>query len=299
MIELQLSDDEHAAKKLKPEHLQQAVAAIRKDGFVVLHRAIDPNHIAVLRERMLADADKILALDDVPYQFKNGHLQQDPPPFPPYLFRDVLANDLVVDVTQAVLGEGVKNAFYSGNTCLPNPHQQPLHVDSGQLWPDLDQATPAYNLVVNVPIVDTTPHNGSTELWPGTHLDTTRAISDGDIKLAPADEERRRAERQPLQPNIPAGSVLIRDMRLWHRGMPNHSEQARPMIAMIHWPRWWHIGKPLLLAKGTEALFADSALETVAEFVDGPIDHIGRNRKHDYKPPANAVSHGASRRHSK
>ena len=61
MIELQLSDDEHAAKKLKPEHLQQAVAAIRKDGFGVLHRAIDPNHIAVLRERMLADADKIFA----------------------------------------------------------------------------------------------------------------------------------------------------------------------------------------------------------------------------------------------
>ncbi len=299
MIELQLSDYEQAAIKLKPEHLQQAVAAIRKDGFVVLHRAIDPNHIAVLRERMLADVDEILALDDVPYQFKNGHLQQDPPPFPPYLFRDVLANDLVVDVTQAVLGEGVKNAFYSGNTCLPNPHQQPLHVDSGQLWPDLRQATPAYNLVVNVPIVDTTPENGSTELWPGTHLDTTRAMSDGDIKLAPADEERQRAECQPLQPSIPAGSVLIRDLRLWHRGMPNHSEQARPMIAMIHWPRWWHIGKPLLFAKGTEALFADSALETVAEFVDGPIDYISRNRKYDYKPPGNAVPHGASRRHSK
>ena len=124
MIELQLSDDEHAAKKLKPEHLQQAVAAIRKDGFVVLHRAIDPNHIAVLRERMLADVNEILALDDVPYQFKNGHLQQNPPPFPPYLFRDVLANDLVVEVTQALLGEGVKNPLYSGNTCLPNPRHQ-------------------------------------------------------------------------------------------------------------------------------------------------------------------------------
>ena len=124
-------------------------------------------------------------------------------------------------------------------------------------------------------------------------------MSDGDIKLAPADEERQRAKCQPLQPSIPAGSVLIRDLRVWHRGMPNHSEQTRPMIAMIHWPRWWHIGKPLLFAKGTEALFTDSALETVAEFVDGPIDYISRNRKHDYKPPADAVPHGASRRHSK
>ena len=282
MIELELSAAEHSARKLKPEHLQQAVAALHDDGFVVLHRAIDPAHIEMLRERMLADVEEILALSDVPYQFNDGHLQQDPPPFPPYLFRDVLANDLVVEITQAVLGEGVKNAFYSGNTCLPNTTQQPLHVDAGQLWPNLEVATPAYGMVVNVPVVDATPANGSTELWPGTHLDTTRALNDGDIKLPPAIEERLRDECKPLQPNVPAGSVLIRDMRLWHRGMPNLTDQPRPMIAMIHWVRWWHTGKPLLFPKGTEELFADSALETVAEFVDGPIDYISRNRKYDY-----------------
>ena len=289
MIELELSAAEHCARKLKPEHLQQAVAALRDDGFVVLHRAIDPAHIEVLRERMLADVEPILALADIPYQFNSGHLQQDPPPFPPYLFRDVLVNDLVVEVTQAALGAGVKNAFYSGNTCLPNTTQQPLHVDAGQLWPNLKVATPAYGVVVNVPVVDATPANGSTELWPGTHLDTTRAINDdtraindSDIKLPPAVERRRHAECNPLQPIVPAGSVLLRDIRLWHRGMPNCTDQPRPMIAMIHWVRWWHARKPLLFPKGTEDLFADSALETVAEFVDGPIDYISRNRKYDY-----------------
>lgn len=290
MTELELSAAEHCARKLKPEHLQQAVAALRDEGFVVLHRAIDPAHIELLRERMLADVESILALADIPYQFNNGHLQQDPPPFPPYLFRDVLVNDLVVEVTQAVLGAGVKNAFYSGNTCLPNTTRQPLHVDAGQLWPNLKVATPAYGVVVNVPVVDATPANGSTELWPGTHLDTTRAISDGERKLPSASERklpsasesRLRAECNPLQPSVPAGSVLLRDMRLWHRGMPNRTDQPRPMIAMIHWVRWWHTRKPLLFPKGTEDLFADSALETVAEFVDGPIDYISRNRKYDY-----------------
>lgn len=281
MIELELSAAEHDARKLKPEHLQQAVTAIRNDGFVVLHRAIELDHISALRERMLADVDKILALTDVPYQFNDGHLQQDPPPFPPYLFRDVLVNNFVVEVSQAILGKGVKNNFYSGNTCLPGTLQQPLHVDSGQLWPDLKEATPAYNLVVNVPVVDATAENGSTELWPGTHLDTTRTQGE-DIKLSSELEQRRRAACQPLQPRVPAGSVLIRDMRLWHRGMPNHTEQPRPMIAMIHWPRWWHTSKPLLFPQGTEELFADSALETVAEFVEGPIDYISRNRKYDY-----------------
>ena len=282
MVELELSAAEHNARKLKAEHLQRALAALQEDGFVVLHGAIDPAHIETLRERMLADVGRILALADVPYQFNDGHLQQDPPPFPPYLFRDVLVNDLVVEVTRAVLGDGVKNAFYSGNTCLPNTTRQPLHVDAGQLWPDLETATPAYSLVVNVPVVDATPENGSTELWPGTHLDTTRAIDDSDIKLPPAVEERLRGERRPLQPTVPAGSVLIRDMRLWHRGMPNLSDRPRPMIAMIHWVRWWRTDKPLLFPRGTEELFADSALETVAEFVDGPIDYISRNRKYDY-----------------
>ena len=282
MIELELSAAERDARKLKPAQLERAVTAIRDDGFVVLHQTIESDHIAALREKMLADVAAILALDDVPYQFNDGHLQQDPPPFAPYLFRDVLLNDLVVEITRAVLGEGVKNSFYSGNTCLPNDTQQPLHVDAGQLWPDLEVATPAYTLVVNVPVVDATAENGSTEVWPGTHMDTTRTFGE-DIKLAPEDEARRRQECRPLQPAVPSGSVLIRDMRLWHRGMPNRSDRPRPMIAMIHWPHWWHTGKPLLFPKGTEEFFADSPLQTVAEFVDGPIDYIGRNKKYDYK----------------
>ena len=106
-----------------------AVRAVREEGFVVLHDAIDPAHIAVLREHMLVDAAKIAALDQVPYQFKTGHLQQDPPPFPPYLFRDILVNAFAIDVTHALLGDGVKNAFYSGNCCLPNDNRQPLHGD--------------------------------------------------------------------------------------------------------------------------------------------------------------------------
>ena len=283
MVELDVSGEERDDGKLAPMHLQQAVAALHNDGFAILHGAIDPAHIVVLRERMLQDVAKILALDDVPYQFNDGHLQQEPPPFPPYLFRDVLVNDFVVEITRAVLGEGVKNSFYSGNTCLPNTTQQPLHVDSGQLWPSLSEATPPYGVVVNVPVVDATPENGSTEFWPGTHLDTTRAIGDDDIKLLPETEARLRAELNPLQPSLPAGSVLIRDMRLWHRGMPNRTDTPRPMIAMIHWARWWHVRNPLLFPKGTEALFANSPLETVAEFVEGSIDYISRNRKYDYE----------------
>jgi ectoine hydroxylase-related dioxygenase (phytanoyl-CoA dioxygenase family) len=136
---------------------------------------------------------------------------------------------------------------------------------------------------VNVPVVDMTPDSGSTEIWPGTHLDTTRSLDEGDIKIAPEDEARRRSEVEPLQPHVPAGGVVIRDMRLWHRGMPNHTDTARPMIAMVHYVRWWHIRKTLILPKGTEELFAGNPLNTIATFVDEPIDYISRNKKYDYK----------------
>ena len=78
--------------------------------------------------------------------------------------------------------------------------------------------------------------------------------------------------------------MLIRDMRLWHRGMPNRTEQPRPMIAMIHVCHWWHEGGRLPFPRGTEALFQDSELTTVAEFVDGPIDYLHRNAAYDYQP---------------
>jgi hypothetical protein len=108
MLELRPSRDERKKHCLDDEHLQLALQALREDGYVILHDVISSKHIETLRERMIADVESILALDDVPFQFNDGHLQQDPPPFPPYLFRDVLVNDFVVQITRAALGEGVK-----------------------------------------------------------------------------------------------------------------------------------------------------------------------------------------------
>src|SRR6185503_20481869 len=115
-------------------------AALRTDGFVVLNDVIDPAHLEVLRERMLEDIERILQREDAPFNFNSGNVQQQPPPFPPYLFRDVLVNDMVIAVTRAMLGPGVKNSYYSGNTALPGGTEQPVHPDVGQLWPNLETA---------------------------------------------------------------------------------------------------------------------------------------------------------------
>jgi ectoine hydroxylase-related dioxygenase (phytanoyl-CoA dioxygenase family) len=282
MPSLDLTPQEIQTGKIIPAHLQQAVQALQEDGYVILNELLDRGPMALLAEKMVADAQEILSRDDVPFNFNRGNIQQDPPPFHPYLFKEVLVNDIVIAITKAMLGPGLKNAFYSGNTALPKAGgRQPVHADLGQLWQDLPAATPPYALVVNVLPVDVSPHNGSTEIWPGTHRDTSISYQSGDIKVS----EEKLAERRKVAPGFQytarAGSVVIRDMRLWHAGMPNPSDTPRPMIAMIHYISWWSDLEPMVFPKGTESYLEHPDLRSVVKFVDGEVDYLKRHQAFD------------------
>lgn len=274
MISIAVSRAEVDSGHLLPENLKEAVRALREDGIVVLEDIVDLDHIAILRDRMIEDVDRLVNRPDVTFNWNKGNVQQAPPPFPPFLFRDVLANDLVIEVTKSILGPGMYNPFYSGNTALPSDSRQPVHADLGQLWPNQTHVHPGYGYVVNVGLVDMCPENGSTEIWPGTHLDPTVVLQSGDIEVDPAHLEARRAEVPPFQPTVAAGSVVIRDLRMWHAGMPNRTQTPRPMIAMIHYISWWPRGTYKLHASAKESM-AHPDLEQSAEYIDGEIDYSG------------------------
>lgn len=281
MIAIRVTQEEIARRALSSAHLEKAVQAILADGFVVLEDIVDQSHLDVLHERMLEDVQLLIKRDDAPFNWNIGNVQQDPPPFPPYLFQDVLLNDLVIDVTAAILGTPVKNTMYGGNTCMPSAHRQPVHADTSHLWPRLEVAHPPVHLVVNIPTVDVSAENGSTEIWPGTHRDVT--ITAGkDIKIPHDVLEKRRAEAPPIQPSFRRGGVLIRDMRLWHAGMPNHTDHPRPMLAMIHVPAWLDTGFPLTFPVETQKFFEHARLRTCARFVEEPIDHIRAPHGYEY-----------------
>jgi hypothetical protein len=282
-VSLAPSPEEIAAGKLTAENLETARRAVNDDGMVVLEGIVDVAHLDLLKTRMLEDLKSILARPDAPFNFNRGNVQQDPPPFAPYLFEDVLLNPLVGQVSESVLGKGFYNAFYSGNTALPNGERQPVHPDMGQLWPRMHHASPAFALVVNVPVVDVSPQNGSTELWPETHLDVRYDISEGAGRIEPAHLDEWRAERPPFQPTMKRGSVLIRDMRMWHAGMPNHTDEPRPMIAMIHWAPWWNTGGKIPFPKSAEAFFADAPFRTATSFVDGEVDYLKHGEAYDVR----------------
>ena len=88
-----------------------------------------------------------------------------------------------------------------------------------------------------------TPENGSTEIWLGTHTDSGLRVQDGAhgerasgrIKTHLLDE--RRKARPPFQPIVPKGSIIVRDLRLWHCGRGNWTDEVRVMLASSEYLR--------------------------------------------------------------
>ena len=252
-----------------PVCLNKAAEAVKNDGYVSLEEVVSFDSLDVLLEQMTRDT-KILLQSEKNGRpiigWKHGHIQQKPPHHPPFLFCDVVANPYVVGVTHAVLGDGLFNSFYSGNTNCPGSEQQPIHRDADPLWSEISSPHPATSLIVNISPIDVTEDCGSTEIWPGSHQN-----------LGPITEEqidRQRNIASPIQLNIKKGSVLIRDVRLWHRGMPNKSEEIRHMIAMIHHVSWFHRPHTLCFQKGSESVFDCNLLDANAQFTDEIPEYI-------------------------
>jgi len=129
------------------------------------------------------------------------------------------------------------------------------------------------------------PENGSIELWPGSHQEMVITPDSSSIKVTVADLARREKVSASIRSNTEKGDVLIRDERLWHRGMPNHSNLPRSMIAMIHRTGWYNSGGKLKFEPGCESAFEHPLLDANVEFVAEPIDYIFRHRPYDYPPP--------------
>lgn len=277
-----LSPEELQTRTLSAENRALALSSLTNDGFVVLANAVNPEHLRFLQERMLDDIPSILARDDAPFNWVTGNLQQEAPPFEPYLFRDILVNDFVVALTKAALGPGQFCDFYSGNTAMPSEQRQPVHFDFGPLWPGQRADHPAHGLIVNIPVVDMSPENGAIELWPRSHT-VEIPLSLSGITLTEELLDRQRESSPPFQPTVALGGVLIRDVRLWHAGMPNKTQQPRPMLALIHWTAWYHSTARVTLPTGAAPYIAHPDLDFRATFTDAPIDHLQHGTAYDFK----------------
>ena len=140
---ISLTKKETESQRMSPGRLKQAVEAIRRDGCVVIENAVPHEPLDMLREKM--DQDSKVLIDHELWGGAGGlkgHLQQGPPPFAPFVFREIVANPFVIQVNTTLLGEGIFNSFYNGNTNCPGSGTQPLHRDGPHLWPGHEPGPP-------------------------------------------------------------------------------------------------------------------------------------------------------------
>ncbi len=270
MIHIDPSPAERRRGVLTATHRKQALAAMQRDGVLVLDQIIDHAPLDALKARMDRDSVELLAFcDSIGGNPRDrGHLQQGPPPFAPFVFPEYVANPLLCDALRVILGAEAYCEFYNGNTNCPDSTYQQLHLDAMHPPSPGGIAAPTSAVVINVVPQDVGEHNGAVELWPGTHrIVVPTPVPDDAI-------ESRRAEVAPIRGTFRKGDVLLRDSLLWHRGVPNPSAEYRHMIAMVFVKAEKPRGRPIVFSRDCEAVLGSAPLPFNATFTDEPVDYL-------------------------
>ncbi len=137
-----------------------------------------------------------------------------------FLNDSLIANPVALPVIKALLGPDPVAFLIASDTPYPGSGFQNIHQDF-----------PRFGLTVNVPLVDFTEENAPLEVWPGSHV-RGGVFHTGKVNLSAA-EIRELAARIPGQRLlVKAGSMLIRDQRMVHRGTANTGSSPRPCLSI-------------------------------------------------------------------
>ncbi|OXG17201.1 phytanoyl-CoA dioxygenase family protein [Cryptococcus neoformans Tu401-1] len=120
-----------------------------------------------------------------------------------------------------------------------------------------------------------------SEVWLGTHNGTDLSCQEGahgeraSGRIKQDLLDARKPISPPLQPTIPKGSLIIRDLRLWHAGMPNTTDEIRIMLAMIHFAPWYRQRMTMKLPRSPRPILEGvDRLGVAADWQDAEVDHL-------------------------
>ncbi|KIX05742.1 uncharacterized protein Z518_03714 [Rhinocladiella mackenziei CBS 650.93] len=305
---IRLSLEERLKGTYSLANLQSALEGLHQDGLLVLESAVGVDHVDQLNTFMTNETASILKAKDPDGTLKafNQGVKSNILHGPPVnneslLFNDVYFNPFVIQIANAYLGSRPISNFMTGNNALPGTHglRQPVHKDIRFHHP----LAPFY-FIANIPLCDFGPANGSTEFWLGSHQNTTSfeqqvaTAADADeyqmegdpmCALRPEVVEARRKIRPPIQPIIKKGDIVIRDLRLWHAGMPNETETERIMIAIGYQAPWYPNLRQRHILPVSRCNFFQAAggqpVELRANFVsDAEAESARHNETFDFRP---------------
>jgi ectoine hydroxylase-related dioxygenase (phytanoyl-CoA dioxygenase family) len=278
---IKLTPEELATKTLSSHNLQASLEALHQDGILALENAVNTTHLDKLNERMIPEAKRLYANTNTHRNFGHatGNIQQEPVVEKDYIFEDILANPWATSIIEHMIGPNPQLRFYSANVAFKATGRQPPHVDVDFKMPRMP-----FGYCININLVSTSPENGATEFWVGSHTDTDGSIFDREADNKPVKSElleQRTKISPPIQPSLPKGSLIIRDLRLWHAGMPNRTDEPRVMLVSIQFPSWYRSDQMLILPGALEGKIGFGRTVPFVKWVGEDYDYLKGAHDHD------------------
>ena len=263
---------------LRPEEVDAAVRIFRRDGFVVVRDVLTPDQARFLRRGCEREAEALVAEDPNRdgnrgtnrYSWGGASLTNS------LLHREewVMLVDLptLTPIVTSIFGSSdyhVRRA--AGDFSLPGAMYQRLHADIGdQVGGFFDprgilsiRDLPCPVISCNFLVQDFTKINGPTRQIRGTQNSRERIP-----ELA---EEPLWMKYSTVCP-APAGSVMIRDIRAWHGGTPNLSNEMRAIPNVAFLAPWFRLRRPPSMPREMFDLLSEHGRRVCQEVVtDAPL----------------------------
>lgn len=220
--------------------IERIVKAFHYEGVVAVSGTLTPDQLACWQagtRRVVAEQMAAVPLEEANRGFARysfGQLIHEPE------WVQFVDLPTVLPILEAMWGSPhFTCAVAGGDYSTPGAKIQPLHADMLDFLHDpLGQVTfrdvPAPIIVVNFLMVDFTERNGATRVIPCTHRS----------RIAPPTLEDEPDWMKRSIVCAPAGTAVFRDIRGWHGGTANRSDQIRPMTATGYYAPWFRSPGP-------------------------------------------------------
>jgi ectoine hydroxylase-related dioxygenase (phytanoyl-CoA dioxygenase family) len=198
---------------LSDTEIAQLRESFTENGYVVIKNVVPAEGLARLAAKMQAEFDQAKRTGRMfnGGGLVSGHLNASPGIEGRFVY-ETLKRRGIVDLVRQIAPQSVREPNVGCNFNLPNSVIQHYHMD---------RTFTNEFMIVNVAVVDTNIANGAIELAARTHKTFYK------YWRWVLERPHRNSVRLPMQ----QGDVLIRVSNLWHRGMPNHTNIPRPMLA--------------------------------------------------------------------
>lgn len=205
-----------------PEKLIEWQQCFERDGFVVLENIISAPDVECLKEALLAVEARngfgyaTTSFEGLKTVRINNLLAYDE------AFWSVPLQPSVLALAESLLDRELLLSSLCSLTLGPGQTAQPLHEDTQQLH--LPRPRPPLALNAMWALSDFTEANGATRIVPGSHkLDHAPAYG---------------TEVDTIAATMSAGSVMLFDSALWHKGGANTTDERRYALSCYYCAGW-------------------------------------------------------------